>query len=350
MRVSFFKDKDFPVDSLTKLYTRETIVKYAKYLINQKKPFSLILIDVDNFKNINDNFGHTVGDKAILEVVKKIKKGFGSNCVIGRFGGDEFLLIAEGIVEYNDIWHLCNTAFRQANGFEIDLIPNYFITCTLGLARYPVDGNSYDRIFEKADKALYRGKTKGRSCFIIYLDSKHKNIKLHTENDLTISTMQRHMEIFRMFRSPVTLKCRIEQLLYYFSVNLMVDFIALQSETKIICQRTYDLLNNSKFAYIDTKLMIQNINPEMGLSYFNNIEQLEKMHGTTLLKEFKNQDIKSNLTAEISYRDKFYGVLRAEACSTNRIWQTSDMDLLITGANMIALSLFYENKTLDELE
>ena len=102
----FFKNQnlDYAFDSLTKVLNREIISSYVRYLIQENIPFSICLADIDNFKYVNDTYGHMMGDQVLYEFAQKIVASVGEKCVVGRYGGDEFMIIATGISEYQDIW------------------------------------------------------------------------------------------------------------------------------------------------------------------------------------------------------------------------------------------------------
>ena len=87
-------------DSLTGVYDRFAIENFARRLIAEKHPFSMFLVDGDNFKNINDGFGHSVGDKVIVLIAEKLKAAYKDIGVVGRFGGDEFYIVVPDVIEY----------------------------------------------------------------------------------------------------------------------------------------------------------------------------------------------------------------------------------------------------------
>ena len=101
---SFFADKTNSLDNLTKLYNRDVIIEYVNSLIGKNIPFSLALVDIDNFKYVNDTFGHIVGDEIIKAVAATLRNTLADNGIVGRFGGDEFIIVLPEIVEYDAVW------------------------------------------------------------------------------------------------------------------------------------------------------------------------------------------------------------------------------------------------------
>ena len=336
-------------DSLTGVYERFTIENFARRLLSENHPFTLILVDGDNFKNVNDGYGHKVGDLVITIIAEKIKSAFENIGFVGRFGGDEFMVVLPDIVEYDEVWQICHDLHAKFVNFSVPDYPAIFITITTGLSRSPQDGTNYEELFEKSDKALYRGKQKGRACFIIYLDEKHKNIKVLSSDSPTANSMQQHNMIFNLLAKSKNLRESIPYLLQFFTTTLMIDHVAIQGKRELLFSEIYSLSRGRKFSYIDNALISLNVNRTTEIFYMNETKQLATVNQNTLVKKFEEQQIVSTFYAEISFAGNFYGYLRADSTLTFRIWQHIDMDLLLTAAKTIALSLYYQGKTLEEL-
>ena len=350
MTDEFFALKEPHYDYLTQVYERLTIENYIKELIAQDIPFSFALIDIDNFKNVNDGYGHNTGDEIIKTMAQAIKNALKDTGIVGRFGGDEFMIVLKNKTEYDEIWQICHNLFSKVTGTEIPSAPGLYLTLTLGLSRYKIDADNYEDLFETADKALYRGKTKGRNCFIIYLAEKHKDIKLLSTKDAGQNSMQRHTDIFRTLNSSNTLSNGIKSLFKNLSSMLMIDHICIQSEGKLYFSQIYSLSKTKEFKAVSEDNIKKNMNSLNRIFYYNDISQLRKIHGKSFEEECRSQNIHSIFYAEIRYRETLYGYLRADSTTTMRIWQYTDMNLLITAANTIALKLHYENKTIESLE
>lgn len=336
-------------DSLTGVYERFAIENCARKLAQENRPFSLLLIDGDNFKNVNDSYGHKVGDVVIKIIAEKIQAAFGDKALVGRFGGDEFMVVFPDVTEYDTVWHACQHVHQQFHEFSVPDYPAIYITITIGLSRMPIDGTSYDELFEKADKALYRGKQKGRSCFIIYLDEKHRDIKIHASDTPTANSMQLHNTLFTMIEKSENLKDSISYLLEFFTSNLMIDHVGIQDKKNLLFSKVYSLSRGKEFLFIDNSLVSLNVNKTTAIFYVNDVQQLVAVHQDVLIKKLEAQQIASTFWAEISYGETLYGYLRADTTTTMRIWQHSDMDLLLTAAKTIALALHYQRKTLEDL-
>jgi len=156
-------------DPLTKLpnriYFNKTLEVYMKNYDNKHHKFALIFIDLDEFKMINDTFGHEVGDHVLIEVSKRICSldGF-----ITRLGGDEFV----ALVEYNfkdelntKLINLMNTIRKKCSN------PNIHISISIGIALYPDDATTMYELKKKADTAMYKAKEKGKNRYVYFSDT-----------------------------------------------------------------------------------------------------------------------------------------------------------------------------------
>ena len=170
---------NFVLDSLTGVISRQYILDFARYLVLKKVEFAMCMIDLDNFKYINDSYGHNAGDICLKDIGENLIRCVGTNGLVGRFGGDEFIIIYLKSNKYDDIHDFLSEVYGPNGAVRKRILLNnarVFITATTGTASYPIDATDYNELFLKMDKALYRGKIKGRNCYIIYVHEKHKDI------------------------------------------------------------------------------------------------------------------------------------------------------------------------------
>lgn len=155
-------------DPLTKLLNKLEIQREVTSYIenNPSGTHVLFLIDIDNFKGINDNFGHTFGDTVIMDVANIIRSQFRVDDLVGRVGGDEFLVFMKNTsvqkaAEKAD--KLCGALSREYAGENV----NYRISSSIGMAVYCSPEDTYANLFEKADHAMYRAKQGGKDGYEI---------------------------------------------------------------------------------------------------------------------------------------------------------------------------------------
>lgn len=151
-------------EPLTRLLNKVAVQnEVEEFLAHDPKGVHVMaLIDIDDFKKINDTFGHTFGDTVISDVASKIKSHFKAVDIIGRVGGDEFLVFLkntsmEEVEEKTK--SLCRLVQKRYRGEGVERL----ITLSIGLAVYGVDGTTYAEMFEKADRAMYRRKRSGKN-------------------------------------------------------------------------------------------------------------------------------------------------------------------------------------------
>lgn len=169
------------IDPLTGLISRPYILGFARSLIADKIPFTFAMVDLDNFKFVNDTYGHSSGDdvlKGVSGALSEYLNGFG---IAGRFGGDEFIFIDFRDIRYDEKKAFFNEMYNDKKvlrrNYRIETC-DQFMTATIGCATFPDDAEDYDDLFAMIDKTLYRGKSKGRNCYIIYVEEKHKDINI----------------------------------------------------------------------------------------------------------------------------------------------------------------------------
>ncbi len=158
-------------DSLTNIYNAHTARKKAEEYLENLDPeadCAMLIIDLDDFKSINDRYGHMFGDKVLVKSAQTIKNMFRSQDIVGRIGGEEFLVLMKDIPDKEIVKKRCvqlNAAFREI--FKEELAGRH-ISCSIGVAIAPDNGKGYSDLFLCADQALYRAKDKGKDGYVFY--------------------------------------------------------------------------------------------------------------------------------------------------------------------------------------
>lgn len=156
-------------DSLTGLYNKGTSERLMKAELLKEKTAHLshafIIIDLDHFKMINDNYGHQYGDEVLKKSAEILIETFRSDDIIGRLGGDELVVLMRNISDKNVVIDKLKLLRERFYGISQKRAP---VTASIGVALFDRDGNSYEQLYQNADIALYRAKEKGKDCFEIY--------------------------------------------------------------------------------------------------------------------------------------------------------------------------------------
>lgn len=163
-------------DSLTGVYNKKTITEYAKKRIAEEKEKRIVIaiLDVDNFKSVNDTFGHLYGDKVLARVGGRLKEIVGEDGVIGRICGDEFMIVFNGLDDDQVLRGMLRAIRTQIKWEFAEDFENLSITCSIGASIFPVNGRDYEDLFKKADCCLYIAKEKGRDRYVFFRDEMHR--------------------------------------------------------------------------------------------------------------------------------------------------------------------------------
>ena len=189
-------------DSLTGLPNRTMMSSMMSHSIKSAKRqhelMAIMFIDLDNFKTINDNYGHKEGDNVLIETAKRLKDVLREEDIVYRFGGDEFIVTLEHIKNSEDI---AKIAQKLNQSLQIPYQTNdytFYISCSIGIAIYPNDASSVDELIKNADAAMYQAKNKGKNRYSFYSHELGKQIQeeLHIENLLRKSVENSEFEIY----------------------------------------------------------------------------------------------------------------------------------------------------------
>lgn len=163
------------LDPLTKLFNKKAISDYAVSRIKSGsvKSVTIVIIDLDNFKYINDRYGHLFGDEIICIAASVIKQETGSRGTAGRIGGDEFMLVLDDINDEMELRSILRAIRSNIEVMCAEKTIGLHMTCSMGTAMFPENASSYKQLFRTADKALYIAKEKGKDRYVIYNKEKH---------------------------------------------------------------------------------------------------------------------------------------------------------------------------------
>ena len=181
-------------DSLSGLSNRNSLNEYLERLIltskRNKKEFAFLYLDIDYFKSINDSLGHNIGDELLQNISKLLKRILRPSDFIARIGGDEFVILIQDYDSYLELSKVINRVQKQLSKNWVIKTNPINISCSIGIAFYPKDGQDSVSLMKNADIAMYQAKKLGRNqyhfytayngvfeqCFQKYLNTFCKNI------------------------------------------------------------------------------------------------------------------------------------------------------------------------------
>lgn len=187
-------------DALTGIYNQgatEQLIHNAIEDGNENSLSAMMIIDLDNFKEANDLLGHANGDQLLEKTAGILKEMFKGGDVIGRIGGDEFLVYMRNLETISDADEMAGNIVKQVR-YDLDFEGQpIHVTCSVGVAVYPYHGKNYEELFEKADRAVYTVKANGKDGYRVYHAASttvyHANRKVGYDMTKTID-YERHIE------------------------------------------------------------------------------------------------------------------------------------------------------------
>lgn len=268
------------VDSLTRILNKRAITDYAEEAAASGEKIALVMIDIDNFKDVNDTYGHLFGDQVIAGTADIARKAVGENGAVGRIGGDEFLVVLKHYEDELDLRNYLRTIKTRVASLFQDRLNGSRLSCSIGAARAGIDANDYKSLFRIADKALYIAKQKGRNRFIIYKPELHGQFNVSGEDyDMTEirdsfysdKDMNRLNEL--LGDMIINGSSRLPRLLEHAARTLMVDRLAIiwGEERRVLAaypagyqakEDGRELLEGQQYLemFKDDMLMITNVN------------------------------------------------------------------------------------------
>jgi diguanylate cyclase (GGDEF)-like protein len=159
-------------DSLTSLPNRQLfndrLTAILEQLNQQEQIIAIILIDLDNFKHINNTLGHSIGDQLLLEIANRLQKNVCQQDCFARWGGDEFTFLILDVKNIDDISNIARRILRSLDKSFTIKNRELYIKASIGISVYPYDGKDTETLLKNAEAAMYLAKNKGRNTYQIY--------------------------------------------------------------------------------------------------------------------------------------------------------------------------------------
>ncbi len=159
-------------DSLTRTYSRAAAAEKISDIITRAVAdggqHAVVILDVDNFKGINDNYGHQTGDIYLQEFVSAVKSCLRTGDLIGRLGGDEFIVLLSNMDAIDNMKPILQRIITSVNNIKMTDVSLHNVSVSAGAALIPQHGDNYETLSHKADMALYMAKNAGKNKYIIY--------------------------------------------------------------------------------------------------------------------------------------------------------------------------------------
>jgi putative two-component system response regulator len=344
-------------DSLTGLYNKASGKKLIGDYLDQRKSAGLsamMILDLDNFKTVNDNYGHLYGDALLTQVSTMLRGLFRAQDIIARIGGDEFLVLLKDIPSEDVLCARCDLLLNTSREMLHKLMPDLDVSCSVGCVLIPEHGTTYRALFKKADAALYVAKARGKNQYKIY-DAQDQNSTLRVaprttrvdsdeDNSNTDETFARF--VFHRLYESRNIDATISELLAFVGARYNVSraYIFENNDDNTACSNTFEWCN---VGIAPAMYSLQNLSyttdlpgwpklyDERGMFYCTDISTLPPEYREIL----EPQGIKSMLQCAIMDAGVFRGYVGFDECTSNRLWTQGQVSTLEFLAEVLAIFL-----------
>jgi len=233
-------------DALTRLPNRYWIQTYLPRVIAQAAPknemFALLFIDLDGFKTINDTMGHAAGDELLKNAARRLKVAVRPHDKVVRIGGDEFVVIIEGILHRSDAAHVAQRVLQAFDeGFRLSQ-GVHSVGTSIGISIFPTDGTDADTLVKNADIAMYSVKTSGKGNYRFYDQKYYEKLRARLDREAELRRAILNDEFVMYYQPRVDISTgttsSMEALARWVHPSkgllLPIEFIPLAEETGLI--------------------------------------------------------------------------------------------------------------------
>lgn len=168
-RLELSMTEQMQLDSLSGLYNKAATQELARKMMseNPDRVYAFFILDIDNFKTVNDTLGHATGDMVIADFAQKLKQQFRKDDIVGRIGGDEFVALLP--ISSKEVVEKKARALAQALHYDYSSDSKHCsVSASIGVAVSPEAGKNFETLYQNADSALYQTKRKGKQGFTLY--------------------------------------------------------------------------------------------------------------------------------------------------------------------------------------
>lgn len=331
-------------DLMTGVYNQLTVKHLIKREIENAPKGTcgaLMIIDIDNFKQANDTMGHLFGDAIICSIADEISKIFCHGEIIGRIGGDEFIVYIQEIYE-EELIEKTRKLQEQVRKIYTGEDKGYQVSCSIGIVRNMSHQNIYEELFKKADMALYYVKSKGKNSFELFRNAqKHGNFTGYSTamnrvdfNEERGNQLEKNAHPLILFALELLEKTRDTKN----AVNMVLDRVCryYNMDGMIMTKLKNPWIIEKSFQWMTHKTEIYDPNLyEYDLESWKHLEDHYDENGVAefteeeinLKKKF-HLELKSMLAVSIQERGNLCGYISYLDKKTKRSWSTEEKDVL----------------------
>ncbi len=342
------------LDPLTGLFNKRICMKKLHNLIEEgsEEALTICMLDIDNFKTLNDTYGHLFGDRVLMVVADTMREVLGNRGIAGRFGGDEFFIIIDSAIDEQEIRQILFTIRKNIRWYFEKSEDQLVVTLSVGTASYPKDATDMDELFAKADRALYIAKEKGKDRYIIYNEEKHGRVTFDSEHrkivELSIQKKEETNKTSAVLYIYDLLEKKgidgIEEVMGLIGKVFAIDRINIFKNSDLHLWKVwgYETWHQDSAAYILAEGYLNNFNGHK-VDICSGIEMRAYKYPKTY--EYLNKlEIKSCMQYIVGEGTEMSGLISYEMCKIKRKWSDEDAH------NLTLISRFIESVMLKEMD
>ena len=340
------------VDQMTKASSQAYIDNLAKNNILSNSPFTVFYVDIDDFKQINDEFGSMIGDMILIEMVQVGKNILGGNGSIARVGGDRFLVMYEMTDDYFQVHDFLFEFKQKIQKLSSCMTRGIKLTVTIGSARFPVDGDNYELLLLKCKKALIRGKNKGRDCFIMYLEEKCGKVTLndtideHVEKKIVSSSTKNNVysliaDLSQIFSNEESLDKSLDDAIalvgnYFYIDRVSIARLDIKTGSIIKHHAWYNPKISMQYKAYCFDEIIPDWAEALGTKKYIRINDSSTLPNDHPLKSlFPNDNTTASLSFELIDKKNTFGLIRFDMTTGVRHWQDEDFQVFLLVSQLV---------------
>lgn len=289
-------------DTLTKLFNRHYLIQYINVLTKKEEEFSIFFIDIDNFKTINDTAGHIDGDQVLCVVANELRKLQSKRIMVGRLGGDEFIVIKVGINRVDEIIELGNKINECISKTVSFGSMKFDIKASIGASLFPQQGESVQEILQYADIAMYSSKREGGNSFALFNNKMYEELLLGAKISKAIKDgeiIPYYQPIYDVVKGKIIGAEALARWNDGESILVPDKFINIAKKTGDIMDLDYFMLNSAaKYCRYWVEQGIDNFQVSINISYM--FLRRDDFVNTILLVLQENRILPHNIKLEIT--------------------------------------------------
>lgn len=350
-------------DVLTKLYNKRAARhKIIRYLDRCSKDecSAMMIIDVDNFKQVNDRYGHMFGDAVLTELASRITSLFRETDIVSRIGGDEFMAFMPGIPNREIAVERAEQMLKSFQSMLKDSLRAVPFSCSIGIAYAPDDGSDYQSLFQSSDTALYQAKQRGKNRFMQFDKYAMKKIFPLAEGGIEMEDCRVNPELRDGITMASVIALTFKELYRTSDFDQAMNSILEMTGKQFSVSRVYIFENCSKdgnFCSNTFEWCSEGIEPQKeklknlpyvsaGGDYRENFNEEGIFYcpdASVLPREqqwlLEGQEICSMLQCAVLAGESFQGFVGFDECRAPRLWTQEQIDCLVFLSRMLSVFL-----------